>query len=251
MSTTRPRAATHSASSGSVSRSSKHSARVITQTPVDAKLQAEFEESVHSFDYTKSIDISGDSSSVPSETVKAYLQRLQREMLIQPFGCVLAVEEGSCAVVGYSENAPEMLDVVGGAHAVPSIGGQQQEGGGGGGGLLRIGMDARTLFKPASAAALQKAATFADMHLVNPIFVRCNRSGKPFYAILNRIDAGLVIDFEPVMPPMCRYLPLVHCSHTSWLPRPFLACSLCPVEIFGCCVTLWCRRCGSLLGMTV
>lgn len=201
MSTTRPRATMRSASSGSVSRSSKQSARVIAQTPVDAKLQAEFQESAHSFDYSKSIIISGESSSVPSETVNAYLQGLQRGGLIQPFGCVLAVEDGSFAVVGYSENAPEMLDVVGAAYAVPSIGGQQAgEGGGSGGGLLRIGMDARTLFRPASAAALQKAATFADVHLQNSIFVRCNSSGKPFYAILNRIDAGLIIDFEPVTP---------------------------------------------------
>ena len=36
---------------------------------------------------------------------------------------------------------------------------------------------------------------------MNPIFVHCNRSGKPFYAILNRIDAGLVIESDPVMPP--------------------------------------------------
>lgn len=195
--------AVHPTSSASVGRSSKHSARVIAQTPVDAKLQVEFEESLHSFDYTKSIDISAESSNVPSETVNAYLQGLQRGTLIQPFGCMLAVEEESFAVVGYSENAPEMLDVVSGAHAVPSIGGQQEEGGGSGsvGGLMIIGIDARTLFRPASAAALQKAATFADVHLLNPLFVRCNSSGKPFYAILNRIDAGLVIDFEPVTAP--------------------------------------------------
>eukprot|EP01018_Ginkgo_biloba_P003668 Gb_17897 [translate_table: standard] len=180
-----------SSSSSSVNRS-KHSARIIAQTTLDAKLHADFEESGNFFDYTRSVDVNisttGDNS-VPSGTVSAYLQRMQRGKLIQPFGCIIAVEEGSFTVLAYSENAPEMLDLA--PHAVPSIG--QQE-------ALRIGMDVRTLFKPSSAAALQKATGFAEVHLLNPILVHCNSSGKPFYAIIHRIDVGLVIDFEPVRP---------------------------------------------------
>jgi hypothetical protein len=50
--------------------------RVISQTPVVVKLHVEFEESVHSFDYIKSIDIFGERNSVPSKTMNAYLQEL-------------------------------------------------------------------------------------------------------------------------------------------------------------------------------
>ncbi|KAE8684136.1 hypothetical protein F3Y22_tig00111151pilonHSYRG00117 [Hibiscus syriacus] len=39
---------------------SRHSARVIAQTTVDAKLHAEFEESSSSFDYSSSVRVSGD-----------------------------------------------------------------------------------------------------------------------------------------------------------------------------------------------
>lgn len=48
--------------------------------------------------------------------------------------------------------------------------------------------------------ALQKAASFGDVNLLNPILVHCKTSGKPFYAIIHRVDVGLVIDLEPVNP---------------------------------------------------
>nr|AHZ63971.1 phytochrome [Encephalartos barteri] len=169
---------------------SKQGARIVAQTTVDAKLHAEYEESGNSFDYTRSIGVNiatTGQSSVPSDTVSAYLQRMQRGKLIQSFGCMLAVDEGSFAVLAYSENAPEMLDLT--SHAVPSI--EQQE-------ALGIGTDAKTLFRPSSAAALQKAAGYSDVQLVNPILVHCKNSTKTFYAIIHRIDVGLVIDLEPV-----------------------------------------------------
>ncbi|KAK1297682.1 Phytochrome C [Acorus calamus] len=171
---------------------SKHSARVVAQTTIDAKLHKDFEESENQFDYSAaSVDANfSDAQNIPSSTISTYLQRMQRGMFIQPFGCLIAVDETDFSVIGFSENAPEMLDLT--PHAVPSI--EQQE-------ALTIGVDARTLFRSQSAVALTKAAIFnGEVNLLNPILVHCNNSGKPFYAILHRIDVGLVIDLEPVNP---------------------------------------------------
>ncbi|XWS31084.1 hypothetical protein CRYUN_Cryun23aG0047000 [Craigia yunnanensis] len=177
--------------SRSSSARSKQNARVVAQTPIDAKLHVDFEESKRLFDYSASIDfnISSSTSNVPSSTVSAYLQKMQRGSLVQPFGCLIAVDEQNFTVLAYSENAPEMLDLA--PHAVPSI--EQQE-------ALTFGSDVRTLFRSTGATALQKAANFGEVNLLNPILVHCKASGKPFYAILHRIDAGLVIDLEPVNP---------------------------------------------------
>ncbi|MBA0590174.1 phytochrome C [Gossypium raimondii] len=177
--------------SRSSSARSKQNARVIAQTTIDAKLHVDFEESKRLFDYSTSIDfnISSSTSNVPSSTVSAYLQKMQRGSLIQPFGCLIAVDEQNFTVLAYSENAPEMLDLA--PHAVPNI--EQQE-------ALTYGSDVRTLFSSPGATALQKAANFGEVNLLNPILVHCKTSGKPFYAILHRIEAALVIDLEPVNP---------------------------------------------------
>ncbi|XP_044493457.1 phytochrome C [Mangifera indica] len=169
----------------------KQNARVGAQTSIDAKLDVDFEESERVFDYSTSIDfnLSSSTSKVPSSTVSAYLQKVQRGRLIQPFGCMIAVDEQNFTVIAYSENAPEMLDLA--PHAVPNI--EQLE-------ALTFGTDVRTLFKAPGGAALQKAANFGEVNLLNPILVHCKTSGKPFYAILHRIDVGLVIDLEPVNP---------------------------------------------------
>ncbi|PQQ20752.1 hypothetical protein Pyn_26348 [Prunus yedoensis var. nudiflora] len=115
---------------------------------------------------------------------------MQRGRLIQPFGCIIAVDEQNLTVLAYSENAPEMLDLA--PHAVPNI--EQQE-------ALTFGVDVRTLFRSSGAAALHKAAHFGEVNLLNQsILLHCKTSGKPFYAILHRVDVGLVIDLEPVSP---------------------------------------------------
>ncbi|BFG25916.1 hypothetical protein CerSpe_121900 [Prunus speciosa] len=170
---------------------SKHGARVVAQTPIDAKLDIDFRESEQFFDYSTSIDcnVSSSTSNVPSSTVSAYLRSMQRGRLIQPFGCIIAVDEQNLTVLAYSENAPEMLDLA--PHAVPNI--EQQE-------ALTFGVDVRTLFRSSGAAALHKAAHFGEVNLLNPILLHCKTSGKPFYAILHRVDVGLVIDLEPVSP---------------------------------------------------
>ncbi|XP_010252757.1 PREDICTED: phytochrome C-like [Nelumbo nucifera] len=176
--------------SSSSSARPKHGGCVVAQTTADAKLHVDLEDSEH-FDYSTSIDINATSAdnNAPSSTVPAYLQRMQRGNLIQPFGCLIAVEEQSFTVLAYSENAPEMLDLT--PHAVPSM--EQQE-------ALTIGTDARTLFRSSSAAALQKAAKYGEVNLLNPILVHCRNSGKPFNAIMHRIDGALVMDLEPVNP---------------------------------------------------
>ncbi|KAK1439768.1 hypothetical protein QVD17_05588 [Tagetes erecta] len=171
----------------------KRDARVNSQTPIDAKLHVDFEESERQFDYSTSIDVnaSTSTSNVPSSTVSAYLQKIQRGSQIQPFGCMIAIDDQTLSVLAYSENALEMLDLV--PHAVPSI--EQQEAA-----ALTFGTDVRTLFRSSSASALSKAATFPEVNLLNPILVHCKSSGKPFYAILHRDDVGLIIDLEPVNP---------------------------------------------------
>ncbi|XP_010914827.1 phytochrome A isoform X1 [Elaeis guineensis] len=185
MSSSRP--AQSSTSSGR----SRHSARIIAQTTVDAKLDAEFEEHGYSFDYSQSVR--AHQASAPelqrSEKVTAYLQHIQKGKLIQPFGCLLALDEKTFKVIAYSENAPEILTMV--SHAVPSVGDHP---------TLGVGTDVRTLFTTPSTAALQKALGFAEVSLLNPILVHCKTSGKPFYAIVHRVTACLIVDFEPVKP---------------------------------------------------
>ncbi|CAN4110145.1 unnamed protein product [Withania somnifera] len=112
---------------------------------------------------------------------------MQRGSLIQPFDCLIAIDEHNFSVIAYSENAPEMLDLI--PHAVPTT--EHHE-------ALTFGTDVRTLFRSSGASALEKAASFGELSLLNPILVHCKNSGKPFYAILHRIDVGLVIDLEPV-----------------------------------------------------
>nr|AAR08427.1 phytochrome A [Monotropastrum globosum] len=179
-------------SSGSSGRS-KHSARIIAQTTVDAKLHADFEESGGSFDYSTSVrftgTVGGDIQPRSDKVTTAYLHQIQRGKLIQPFGCLLAVDEKTFKVIAYSENAPEMLTMV--SHAVPSVGDHP---------LLGIGTDVRTIFTNPSAAALQKAMGYGEVSLLNPILVHCKTSGKPFYAIVHRVTGSLIIDFEPVKP---------------------------------------------------
>ncbi|RRT67615.1 hypothetical protein B296_00025746 [Ensete ventricosum] len=185
MSSSRP---TQSSTSSSRSR---QSARIVAQTTVDAKLDADFEEFGESFDYSQSVYAlrapSGDQRR--SEKVTAYLQHIQKGKFIQSFGCLLALDEKSFKVIAYSENAPEMLTMV--SHAVPSVGDHP---------ILGIGTDVRSLFTSPSTAALQKALGFAEVSLLNPILVHCKTSGKPFYAIVHRVTGCLIVDFEPVKP---------------------------------------------------
>ncbi|KAF5739941.1 phytochrome A [Tripterygium wilfordii] len=180
-------------SSSSSSGRSRHGARIIAQTTVDAKLHADFEVSGDSFDYSSSVRVTstvgGDHQPRSDKVTTAYLHHIQKGKLIQPFGCLLALDEKTFKVIAYSENAPEMLTMV--SHAVPSVGELP---------VLGIGTDIMTIFTSPSASALQKALGFGDVSLLNPILVHCKTSGKPFYAIVHRVTGSLIIDFEPVNP---------------------------------------------------
>lgn len=182
-----------SSSRPSTSSSSRHSARIIAQTTVDAKLHADFEETGSSFDYSSSVRVSNavgvDLQPRSDKVTTTYLHHIQKGKLIQPFGCLLALDEKTLKVIAYSENAPEMLTMV--SHAVPSVGDHP---------VLGVGTDVRTVFTGPSASALQKALGFGEVSLLNPILVHCKTSGKPFYAIVHRVTGSLIIDFEPVKP---------------------------------------------------
>ncbi|KAL3508171.1 hypothetical protein ACH5RR_033553 [Cinchona calisaya] len=161
--------------------------KAVTQYTVDAKLHAVFEqsgESGKSFDYSQSVRTT--THSVPEQQITAYLSKIQRGGHIQPFGCMIAVDEASFRVISYSENAREMLGLT--PQSVPSI--DRPE-------ILTIGTDVRTLFTPSSSDLLERAFGAREITLMNPIWIHSRNSGKPFYGILHRIDVGIVIDLEP------------------------------------------------------
>ncbi|CAF2116075.1 BnaC08g42660D [Brassica napus] len=182
-------------SSEGSSRRSRHSARIIAQTTVDAKLHADFEESGgSSFDYSTSVRVTTPAveNNQPPRSDKVtttYLHHIQKGKLIQPFGCLLALDDKTFKVIAYSENAPELLTMA--SHAVPSVGENS---------VLGVGTDIRSLFTAPSASALQKALGFGDVSLLNPILVHCRTSAKPFYAIVHRVTGSIIVDFEPVKP---------------------------------------------------
>ncbi|KAJ4977508.1 hypothetical protein NE237_002614 [Protea cynaroides] len=155
-----------------------------SQYNADAMLLAEFEQSGdtgRSFNYSKSVKSATEPAS--DEQITAYLSRIQRGSHVQPFGCMLAVEEPTFRIIAYSENS---IDLLGLNALVESIHLD---------GLLDV--DARTLFTPPSGASLVKAAGSKEISLMNPVWVYSKTTQKPFYAILHRIDVGMVIDLEP------------------------------------------------------
>ncbi|KAL1326256.1 hypothetical protein AAHE18_13G215300 [Arachis hypogaea] len=159
--------------------------RTLAQYSADAEILAEFEQSNvsgKSFDYSKSVV--DPPKSVSEEKMTAYLSRIQRGGLIQPFGCMLAVEEPTFNIIGYSQNSFLLLGVEIQSDTEELMGGL-------------LGVDATTLFTPASGASLAKAVASREISLLNPVWVYARATQKPFYAILHRIDVGVVIDLEP------------------------------------------------------
>ncbi|CAM8932849.1 unnamed protein product [Rhodiola kirilowii] len=167
-----------------------HSNKAIAQYTVDARLHAVFEqsgESGKSFDYSNSLRTTTTTiHSVPEQQITAYLSKIQRGGHVQPFGCVIAVDEATFRVIGYSANAWQMLSLT--PHSVPVM--DKPE-------ALKIGADVRSLFTPSSTVLIEKAFGVREITLLNPLWIHSKSSGKPFYAILHRIDVGIVIDLEP------------------------------------------------------
>ncbi|KAL9687189.1 hypothetical protein QQ045_031587 [Rhodiola kirilowii] len=156
----------------------------IEQYNADARLMAEFEQSGEagkSFNYSRSGLPPPDS--VPEEQMTAYLSKIQRGGLVQPFGCMFVVEEPSHRIIGFSENCVEMLGLSAFVESkqLKSL----------------IGVDVRLIFTPQSTASLAKAVAAREISMLNPLWVYSRSTQKPFYAILHRIDVGIVIDLEP------------------------------------------------------
>ncbi|KAL3522629.1 hypothetical protein ACH5RR_015463 [Cinchona calisaya] len=157
---------------------------VMAQYSADARLLAEFEqsgESGKSFNYIRSV--ANAPQTVNEDEMTAYLTRIQRGGLIQPFGCMLTVEEPTFKIIGYSENCFDLLGI---ENLVES---RKLE--------CLLGIDARILFTPSSRASLVRAAASREISMLNPLWVHSRSNHKPFYAILHRIDVGTVIDLEP------------------------------------------------------
>ncbi|XP_056842360.1 LOW QUALITY PROTEIN: phytochrome B-like [Raphanus sativus] len=156
------------------------------QYTVDARLHAVFEQSGKSFDYSNSLKTttydSSSSSVLAEHQITDYLSTIQRGGYIQPFGCMIAVEEPTFAIIAYSENAREMLGLLLTPHSVP---------------ILAMGADLRSLFTHSSSLLLERAFLAPEITLLNPVWIHSKNTGKPFYAILHRIDVGVVIDLEP------------------------------------------------------
>ncbi|MED6217557.1 hypothetical protein PIB30_018951 [Stylosanthes scabra] len=153
--------------------------RALAQYSADAEILADFEQSNvsgKSFDYTKSVV--DPPKSVSEQKMTAYLSTIQRGGLIQPFGCMLAVQEPTFNIIAYSHNSLHLLGLATQFDAL-------------------LGVDATTLFTPASGASLAKAVASREISLLNPVWVYARATQKPFYAILHRIDVGIVIDLEP------------------------------------------------------
>ncbi|XP_028753526.1 phytochrome B-like [Neltuma alba] len=127
------------------------------------------------------------ANSLLDQEITIYPSKIQRNGYIQPFGFVIIVDEPSFRVIGYSENARDFLSLDT-PQSVPSL--EECE-------ALEIGSDLRNFFTPFSVLQLGKAFEAVELSQLNPIWVRSGNSEKPFYAILHRIDVGVVIDFEP------------------------------------------------------
>ncbi|KAJ0940660.1 putative PAS domain, phytochrome, GAF domain, histidine kinase/HSP90-like ATPase [Helianthus annuus] len=167
---------------------SKKMNKATAQFRVDARLHAVYEQSGgsgKSFDYSQSLKTTSQTSN-PEQQITEYLSNIQRGGHIQPFGCMIAIDDSSFKVIAFSKNARERLGFV--PQSVPSI--EKQE-------VLTIGTEVKTLFTPSSSVLLERAFRAREITLLNPVWVHSKNSGKPFYAILHRIDVGIVIDLEP------------------------------------------------------
>ncbi|KAK7304713.1 hypothetical protein VNO77_42599 [Canavalia gladiata] len=158
--------------------------KTLAQYSADAEILAEFEQSGisgKSFDYSRMV--LDPPRLVSEDKMTAYLSKIQRGGLIQPFGCMLAIEEPTFRIIGYSENCFQLLGLE------RQVDSKQF--------MSLIGVDATTLFTPPSGTSLAKAVASREISLLNPIWVYARTTQKPFYAILHRIDVGVVIDLEP------------------------------------------------------
>lgn len=176
---------------GTATAATESVSKAVAQYTLDARLHAVFEQSGasgRSFDYSQSLRAPPTPSS--EQQIAAYLSRIQRGGHIQPFGCTLAVaDDSSFRLLAFSENTADLLDLSP-HHSVPSLDSAAPP-------PVSLGADARLLFSPSSAVLLERAFAAREISLLNPLWIHSRVSAKPFYAILHRIDIGVVVDLEP------------------------------------------------------
>ncbi|KAF1890643.1 hypothetical protein Lal_00013238, partial [Lupinus albus] len=162
--------------------------KAIAQYTEDARLHTVFEQSSFNSSHilTTTTTTPTATDSLPEQQITSYLLKIQRGGTIQPFGCMIAVDEPSFRIIGYSDNARDMLGIT--PQSVPTL--ERPE-------VLTVGTDVRTIFSNSSAVLLENAFRAREITLLNPIWVHSRSSGKAFYGILHRIDVGVVIDLEP------------------------------------------------------
>eukprot|EP00898_Chlorokybus_atmophyticus_P006985 jgi/Chlat1/7288/Chrsp58S06918 len=110
-------------------------------------------------------------------------ERFEWPLAAQPHGVTVVVEERTFKILSMSSNIHELVWERPAPHGNPYAG---------------LGQDARSLFTPAAAPHIQKAMAASDLSVFNPIAVFTASSGRPFFAILHRIPAGVVMDLEPI-----------------------------------------------------
>ncbi|KAI7742965.1 hypothetical protein M8C21_030247 [Ambrosia artemisiifolia] len=174
-----------SSSSGGSNMNPANNNPTLAQYGADARLVSEFDQSVgsgKSFNYTSLLKHA--PKPVAEHEMTAYLSKIQRGGLVQPFGCMIAVQEPTFRIISFSENCFSMLGL-----NLENLDDLKKR--------CLLGIDARTLFTSSSKASLEKAVGCREISLLNPIWVHSRTTRKLFYAILHRIDVGVVIDLEP------------------------------------------------------
>ncbi|PWA87531.1 GAF domain-containing protein [Artemisia annua] len=185
--------ATSSSSGGSNMNPSTNKNQALAQYSADARLLTEYEQSVgsgKSFNYSTLLTHA--PKAVAEQEMTAYLSKIQRGGFVQPFGCMIAVHEPTFRIISFSENCFSMLSLnVDKDQEKDNLDGLNEAK------KSLLGVDARTLFTSSSRASLERAVASREISLLNPIWVHSRTTRKPFYAILHRIDVGVVIDLEP------------------------------------------------------
>ncbi|KAL8108802.1 hypothetical protein AgCh_025045 [Apium graveolens] len=173
----------------SKTRISPQAIQVVADTIVDDA----FDACGRSFDYTTSVAATHQvlarrqTDQDKEEFKSASLRYMQKCKFIQPYGCLLALDQKTFKVIAYSENAPEMLTLS--SNGDPSVGDNI---------AIHFGVDLPTIFEAPAIPILYKAFTIRDFTQFNPILVHSKSSGRYFYAMVLKVPYAFILDFEPV-----------------------------------------------------
>eukprot|EP00850_Spirogloea_muscicola_P017225 SM000146S00945 [mRNA] locus=s146:67237:84897:- [translate_table: standard] len=113
--------------------------------------------------------------------VAAYLQHMQRPGFIQPHGTLLMVNE-QFQILAAAENVWHYVDEEFEGQPVQAL----------------LGRDVRSFLISDSPNAFETAFTYDDISIANPLVVRTAKARRPIYAIMHRLQEGVVIDLEPI-----------------------------------------------------